>query len=544
MPYNAEFAKNMSLSILNQAVSLQVQKIVAEKYANTLSVLRYRQDHRGEKLPELTDAQKSDIYQMESIQAALSVLGGVLNAYMNDGKDFKSIYRCYSGDQTASDDCIRSSLNVLSSFGGEYYIDKGLSSLTGEQVNLPILSVASMTYDLYQGEYEDVAWDAASIGATAIVQSAATSASWAGPVGIAIGVAVQLVRISIEIIIANDKSFDVGWVEVNPWALGVSGYLGMLGTNHDPQRSTINNRFNRKWQETSSTSIGTDSAGNEITSEVFSNLQESRHPMADMQLVGTDGGASRFILSDDSIQTDNQGRRWVSYVSLSNVDRRKVYYCLPSGPDTSSSIDLGTDPTQEQIINSQNNDTTGFYLVKDGDGNQVYFRTKGIDSDFSGTSTYWSVPTGSRNGIGDSIAVRRDANQNLIAAWDVRTNRGIMVGRSPLTVLSRAFGGLPPLPYRQILGASSAPMTSLASLSPTLPLAAWNDTIYSGILQFDGQRLTPVTVIDKFVSHFEEQAYEAWKPILHWFGKNGVAVRMSMERSVMIRQSSIISTVT
>jgi len=523
-PFNAEFAKNMSLSILNQAVALKIQMIVQQKYASTLAAVRFRQDH-PESVVKFTDQQKLDIQQMEQIQAAVSIFGGALTAYMNGGADFAAIGRCYSGNDKASDDCIRSNLNVLSSFGGNYYLDKGLTTLSGETVNIPILTIASMVYDVSQGKTEDAAWEAGTLAAEAIVNAAASSAatstaaagaagaaasaSWAGPVGIAVAVAIQLTRMAIAKIQADDKSFDVGWVEINPWAMGISGYLGMLGTNHDPQRSGVNARFNRKWKTSSVDNSSKDSSKKSAARIIYTDHQESRHPMADMQLVGADGGASRFILTDDSIQTDNHGRRWVAYSSLSNADRRKVYYCLPDGGDASNVIDLGLNPTKSQIDNSRNMDTSGYYLVKDGDGNQVYFRTKGIDLDFAGTSTYWSVPTGSRNGIGDSIAALRDGNLNVIAAWDVRTNRGILIDRSsPVTLRQGSSGSSPSIGLVLLAGAN--PMIPLSDEKSVLPLSSWDETVFSGILNVGGGVASLASGVDTVWSHFEEQDYEGF----------------------------------
>jgi len=290
------------------------------------------------------------------------------------------------------------------------------------------LSIADMTYNVASGNEtpDDAAWQVGTMVGQTLVANIVGGGVAGGVAGVAVAAAIQMTQLYISLQADWAKTFDVGFVNVNPWALGVNGYVGMIGTNHDAQLQKAQPKFFRQWKAWHV--VSTPCRSGSCTDSVLQTVAESRHPMPDLQLVGSDGGASRFILSDDSARTTN-GRRWVTYVALSNADHRQIYYCLPLAvPDSEN---LGTLPTQHAFDSSRALDTTGFYLLKEPDGTQAVFgsgsQDKGLVQDQIGYHAYWAVPSKIRYPTGDSVLVNRDAQHHLTAAWDARTGRGAQV---------------------------------------------------------------------------------------------------------------------
>jgi len=445
VPSTWAFAQSVSMSLITAAVQGQINSILQQKYGPV--ILKERTLGVG----ALNESEKELFRQSQELQAASEIFGAgvyLANGGLDDLQTLKECAGSAAGGKGASSDCVDATLNVANAmFGSADWANVAV----GNSYNIPLIQVAQMGYNVAKGDMtaEDLAWQVGGMVAQQMAASIAGGGLAGGVAGVAAVAAVQAARMYIMLQMQWATSFDVGIVSIRPWALGVNGYLGMLGTNHEPDLQRGQSRFHRVWRThevVQDTVVVHDSARGVDSSYMVDRLvwtshEESRHPIPDLQLVGSDGGASRFILSDDSSRLVD-GRRWVSYVSLSNADQRKVYFCLPESRGERDS--LPDDPTPEQIDASRQADTSGFYLVKESDGTQLLFgmgaNDKGITYDHAGFHSYWTVLSRVAHPAGDTVNIARNADHSLRAAWDVRTGRGAVVegGRIIDGILSQA----------------------------------------------------------------------------------------------------------
>lgn len=424
------FAQATSISMIESIVSQAINQAVMEKYASFLAVLDAKKSVIPDYKPNAYEQSKLDQMARER-GAALQALQTAIYLMTSAKDDIALLGECASsatGGSSASGDCGDALLNAANGTIGTY-----VTATTG----FPLIGYAQIGYNLVKGDMtaEDLAWTVGNMVGQQLVASIVGGGLAGAGAGVAVAAAVQLTRVYLALQAEWAKTFDVGIVQLNPWAIGVNGYVGMIGVNHDPELQRGQNRFAVKWMQTEYTAVYNASTKTVTSTPFTATKSRSRHPMPELQLVGADGGASRFVLSDDSARTVD-GRRWVSYVSLSNSDRRKVMYCLPMAKNAEV-VSLGLIDNavarEVAIYAATSGDTAGFYMVKEPDGTQVEFGRgidKGIVQDKEGFHAYWSVPTLVRHPTGDSIRIARDGNHRVVAAWDVRTGRGAQIDRS------------------------------------------------------------------------------------------------------------------
>jgi len=348
----------------------------------------------------------------QSVQAAMQAVGIGIYFLTGGVKDAGAIADCMKGEAGANDDCIGSTLSLITSTTGSY--------LPGP------LAYSALAYHIVKGDMtgEDMAWAAGEIGTQLLIQEAmagTAGASAAGPVAAAAVLTIQLTRIWLASIHALDNRFDVGRIHVDPWSLGVNGYIGLLGTNHEKDAQGANSYTHFSWQTTTM---------NEDSSFTTTTSYQSRHPMPELRLVEADGGASRWVLEDAVPVRDQSGVLVYNYVSLSNADKRHMYYVDRSGHDSDWAVD-----DAKAAYDAEQADTSSGYVLKTPDGLSVEFGRgngrKGLDVEsIRDFHTYWAQVTSVKHYGGDSIAITYDENKRLSRAWETRTGRGAEIGYS------------------------------------------------------------------------------------------------------------------
>ncbi|MBK8802090.1 MAG: RHS repeat protein [Fibrobacteres bacterium] len=410
IPKTWGFTQAVSLSLVQAAANAAIQRAIFNQYSEFLTRHNALVEILGKdytKSPE--DQAKLDKINNETMMA-LQAVKIALYAVNGAGDDFRTLQSCASsaaGDRTsAKGDCGQAMFNVASNVGGQF---------------IPYISDINMGYKLATGKAdgEDVAWYIGEQLGQYVVANIVGGGLSGGVAGVALAATVQMTRLYISLVAEWEKTYDVGYVTVNPWSVGVNGYVGMLGVNHDAELNRSQSRYQRNWIHRSI------EMRDSVIDTVIQNHSLSRHPMAELQLVASDGGATRFVLSDDSARTLD-GRRWVSYEALSNAEMRKIYYCLPRGME--DRIDLGLDPNPAQYDPIL--DSSGYYLVKEPGGTQVVFglgaANKGMIED-GGFDTYWAVPGLFRSSTADSVVVTRDGDHQIQFVRDARTGRGAVL---------------------------------------------------------------------------------------------------------------------
>ncbi|HNY30846.1 MAG TPA: RHS repeat-associated core domain-containing protein [Fibrobacteria bacterium] len=424
VPNGWAFASAVGVQMLQPIVHEEVFRLMNNQYNGNLQKLVERlqfekalSDKLGKSFTptDLTPEEKEMLANLHLAGAAVQGAFYLAQGGMDDLRTMQECVQSMAGGKSASGDCGDAMLNFARVSASVAPFEWGSSAAS-------VISYGQMGYHLAKGDAdaEDMGWFMAHQIAQGIVSSIVGGGMAGGLAGVAVGAAIQMTRLYVAMVQEMDKSFDVGSVHVQPWALGVNGRLGILGVNHENERNRGNGRFKVQWSDV-----------------MGMKFEGSLHPMPDMQLVGSDGGATRFILSDeDPIIKD--GWEWYPYVSLSGADQRVVYYARTPGVPKVVDLGTGSDPTAFfSKYNELQAADSGFYLVKEPNGERTEYGRggrKGVQFGESGYHTYWAVPTRITHPAGDTIEMVRDASQNLQRVFDVRTGRGFEVQNLSQTI--------------------------------------------------------------------------------------------------------------
>ncbi|HOX51480.1 MAG TPA: RHS repeat-associated core domain-containing protein [Fibrobacteria bacterium] len=423
-PNTWAFASAVGVQMLQPIVRQEVFRLLNNQYNGALEDLAERvrvetaiADALGKEFdPKVLTVQEQEMLaRMQLAGAAVQGAFYLAQGGMDDLRIMKECTESMAGGKSASGDCV----DALANFSR---VSLSVAPFEWGGTAASVLSYGQMGYNLAKGDAdaEDMGWFMGNQIAQLIVADLFSSGAAGGFAGVAVGAAIQMTRMYIVMSKEASKSFDVGSVHVQPWAIGVNGRLGILGVNHENERNRGNGRFKVQW-----------------SSVMGMRLEGSLHPMPDMQLVGSDGGATRFILSDDD-PIIKDGWEWYPYVSLSDADQRVVYYARTPGVPKVVDLGAGSDPTAFfSKYNELKAADSGFYLVKEPNGERTEYGRggrKGVQPGEAGYNTYWAAPTRITHPAGDTIEMVRDANQNLQRVFDVRTGRGFEVQNLSSTV--------------------------------------------------------------------------------------------------------------
>lgn len=200
--------------------------------------------------------------------------------------------------------------------------------------------------------------------------------------------------------------WDMGEVWTKPWSLSVNGYIAMAGTKNPQDWGTAAYPFSQVVGQVDNI----ENRGHLIDD------RNSVHPMPDMFLLRSGGGADRFLLQPwDGVARfeDGDSVRWYAYVAAGD-GRTKVYY---------------RDAKPYQSNSGIVDDPGDFYVVKEPNGTWARFGarpgTKGVDLRKSGYNgkfeTYWALPNSIHHFGGDSVDIIRAPGSQTIT--DVRHSR-------------------------------------------------------------------------------------------------------------------------
>jgi len=191
------------------------------------------------------------------------------------------------------------------------------------------------------------------------------------------------------------------------------GYVGMLGTKLPQDQGDLAYPFsNRSWN--------------------------SVHPMPDMFLIRSRGGADRYLLQPyDGGKRNNNGveEHWYAYKPVSSENHTEVYYCdRPPYQNSNMSFDVSV------------NDYNDYYLVKEPDGTWAKFgagNTKGVEVQTPGNDglyeEYWALPNSIHHFSGDSITIDRDYNLNISGVSHSRDPRWVGIIRTGTVETDKVF---------------------------------------------------------------------------------------------------------
>ena len=265
---------------------------------------------------------------------------------------------------------------------------------------------------------------------------------WGGPVGAAVGVGLIATSAVLQLggqlwamHEAAKMQWDIGEVRVEPWALSVNGYVGMLG-NKLPQDWGVpaypfSGSPGEDWIPEDIGGSGDDSWDTPAHWEA--QPVQSVHPMPDLYLIRSGGGADRFLLQpyDGGVHVTDVEEHWYAYKAMGAESRTQVYYC-----DRPPYQNVGRNgQSGQQIIDPA--DPNDYYLVKEADGTWARFgvgATKGVDvvsTEWGGLfETYWALPNSIHHFSGDSLTISRDANLNVTEVLHSRDPRKVTLSRT------------------------------------------------------------------------------------------------------------------
>src|ERR1035437_7203072 len=165
-----------------------------------------------------------------------------------------------------------------------------------------------------------------------------------------------------------------------------------MGTNHENDEEGHNGYTFYRWKVKTR-----NLRGDTILVEKY----RSCHPMPELRLVEADGGASRWVLEDARPIVTPDNARVYNYVSLSNADKRHLYYVDRTGRDSVREV---ADSSTALAMDAA--DTTSAYVLKSPDGMRVEFGRgngrKWLDVGTRSFHTYWAQVTSLKHFGGDS----------------------------------------------------------------------------------------------------------------------------------------------
>lgn len=285
---------------------------------------------------------------------------------------------------------------------------------------LAVVGFALHLYDYAKFANRQDPWDPGGDQATTIAQVSlmldfiGTAALFAcPPVGGVILLVSALVDLANALYMNDDlkrDKLDAGEVRVNPWALAVNGYVGLMGANFDEDRSRRARPFGGFLGANLSTGEGVNEASN--------------HPMSELFLVRSGGGADKFLLAPHEY-IERDGARWYGYVAGSRANRTEVLY-RDFPPYENERITIVAGLPKGGVV-----DPNDYYLVREPDGTTACFGaggTKGIDRVSSQWGSvweaFWALPNSVRHWSGDSIVLERSGqSQGDLALTAVRHSR-------------------------------------------------------------------------------------------------------------------------
>src|ERR1035437_8460353 len=291
--------------------------------------------------------------------------------------------------------------------------DKGTAASQGAGKAFAVIGLALNVYNFVQYESDAEPWDPGysenqvimpvtlgmNVVGTALVL-------WGGPIGGAVGISIigtaavlQLGGQLWAMYDAGQRQWDIGEVRVEPWALSVNGYVGMLGNKLPQDWGTPAYPFagppGEKHFDSSTTTSGKGGRKTVWNPHWVMDPGQSVHPMPDLFLIRSGGGADRFLLQpyDGGVQVTDVEEHWYAYKAMGAESRTQVYYS-----DRPPYQNVGrTGQSGQQIIDAV--EPNDYYLVKEADGTWARFgagATKGIDvvsTQWSGLfETYWALP--------------------------------------------------------------------------------------------------------------------------------------------------------
>lgn len=222
-----------------------------------------------------------------------------------------------------------------------------------------------------------------------------------------------LVDLANQLYMKNDllsDLHDAGEVRVDPWALSVNGYVGMLGGNFEEDRSRRARPFGGFLQTARQVVWVSPGPGlppiPEATGPLEGKHEASNHPMSELFLVRSGGGADKFLLAPHEF-IDRDGARWYGYVAGSRANRTEVLYVDFAPYENERTLEAGI--PRGGVV-----DSNDYYLVREPDGTTARFGsggTKGIDRVATQWSSvweaFWALPNSVRHWSGDSIVLER-----------------------------------------------------------------------------------------------------------------------------------------
>jgi RHS repeat-associated protein len=306
---------------------------------------------------------------------------------------------------------------------------------------LSVVGVVMSVYNLQKFQKNSNEWDPghdaqefaafASVGMSVVglVGTLAGGAAF-GPIGAALaisGVVLQVTVMIIAILDMDDNRWDQAEIKARPWALGVNGYVGMVGGKYENELSnpTALTGGAKRWKWTKVRHISTcsGSSSNCVPDTTYTSILKgdslrSGHPMSELHLVKSDGGAEKFILNElHSIERGDT--LFYSFTGLSNRNQTQIYYVdlKPFEKDRKqmfSGKEQGIDTAAAARV-PIDNDVNDYYLVKEPNGTWVEFgrdQYKGMRLKTTQWGdpweSYWALPNRIGFFQGDTVSIDRD----------------------------------------------------------------------------------------------------------------------------------------